>query len=76
MARAVYGGNASSTTTPQTDRAPQGTLGGPARAPSAGPRPGRRQMLLGDEMYLWMLVAIEIGLMAALRRKFRRHHGG
>jgi len=77
MARTPYGvGSATTVTTPQTDRAPQGTLGGPAKRPAAGPRPGRRQWMVGDEMYLWVLVIIEVALMGALRRRFRRHHGG
>jgi len=76
MARTVFGNGARSNPTPQTDKAPQGTLGGPARRPVAGPRPGRRMMILGDEKYLWILVALEMGAHCALRRKFRRHHGG
>lgn len=75
MARTVYGNGAASNTTPQTDRAPQGTLGGMARKP-AGPRPGRKQLVLGQEMYMWILVGLEVAAMCALRRKFRRHHGG
>ena len=52
----------------------QGTMGGPA--PAAGARPGSRQVYLGDEMYLWLLVFLEVGTMCVLRNKFRRHHGG
>lgn len=53
---------------------PQGTMGGPARA--SGGRPGTRPVLLGDEVYLWALLLLEVGVMGALRNKFRRHHGG
>jgi len=49
-------------------------MGGPA--PAAGARPGSRNVLLGDEMYLWVLVLLEVGTMAFFRNKFRRHHGG
>lgn len=52
----------------------QGTMGGQSAA--AGPRPGSRQMYLGDEVYLWFLVFSEVGIMCLLRNKFRRHHGG
>jgi len=53
---------------------PQGTMGGPSAA--AGPRPGARSIALGDEVYLWLLVFLEVGTMCFLRQKFRRHHGG
>jgi hypothetical protein len=33
-------------------------------------------MLLGDEFYLWILVLLEVGIMAFMRNKFRRRHGG
>lgn len=49
----------------------QGTPGGAATS-----KPGSRQLMLGDEMYLWVLVFLEVGLMAFLRKNFRRHHGG
>jgi hypothetical protein len=52
----------------------QGTMGGPA--PAAGARPGMRPVLLGDEVYLWALLLLEVGTMAFMRKKFRRHHGG
>lgn len=52
----------------------QGTPGGQSQA--AGARPGSRQMYLGDEVYLWFLVFLEVGTMCFLRNKFRRHHGG
>jgi len=51
----------------------QGTMGGPA---PAGARPGTRPVRVGDEVYLWVLVFLEVGAMCALRNKFRRHHGG
>ena len=49
-------------------------MGGKSSA--AGMRPGTRPVLLGDEMYLWALIAIEVGTMVYFRKKFRRHHGG
>lgn len=52
----------------------QGTTGGPS--PAVGPRPGKRYMVLGDEVYLWILVAAEVGLIAFLRSAFSRYHGG
>ena len=52
----------------------QGTMGGPS--PAVGSRPGRRQMKLGDEQYLWVLVIIEVGAIAWLRSMFSRYHGG
>lgn len=53
---------------------PQGTMGGPATA--AGARPGSRSLLLGEEVYLWILVLLEVATMGYLRRHFRRRHGG
>jgi hypothetical protein len=52
----------------------QGTLGGPA--PAVGSKPGRRQMVMGDEIYLWILVAIEVATIGWLRSAFSRYHGG
>lgn len=43
--------------------------------PSSG-RPGRPQLMLGDEKYLWILVILEVLLTGALRKRFRRYHGG
>ena len=37
---------------------------------------GRMQLRLGDELYLWILVASELLAIAWLRRAFRRTHGG
>jgi len=62
------------TSNPTPSGYPQGTMGGPA--PAAGARPGSRSVLLGDEVYLWVLVLMEVGTMAFFRNKFRRHHGG
>ena len=50
-----------------------GTLGGIA---AAGGRPGARNLQLGDEVYLWILVALELGAMGWLRHYFRKRHGG
>lgn len=52
----------------------QGTMGGIATA--AGARPGSRPMLLGQEVYLWALLIIEVAVMGYFRRHFRRNHGG
>jgi len=48
-------------------------MGGPS---AAGARPGSRAVILGDEVYLWILVFAEVGAMCFFRNKFRRHHGG
>lgn len=72
MARTVFGPQGSkSNTVPQGGAG--GTLGG---LRSAGRAPGARQLQLGDEIYLWILVIIEVLLMGWLRQNFRRHHGG
>jgi hypothetical protein len=52
----------------------QGTMGGPKQA--VGSRPGRRNVVWGDEVYLWILVAVEVGLIAHFRNMFSRYHGG
>lgn len=52
----------------------QGTMGGTAMAGSS--KPGRSLLMLGDEVYLWGLIALEVGAMAILRNHFRRYHGG
>lgn len=52
----------------------QGSLGGAATP--TGSRPGRRQIALDDGMYMWILVAIEVGAIAFLRSTFSRYHGG
>lgn len=48
----------------------QGTPGG------ATSKPGRSIVTLGDEHYLWLLVFLEVGVIAFLRNHFRRYHGG
>ena len=52
-----------------------GTLGGAAGHRAAGKSPGHR-LAVGDEGYLWLLIAIEVILLGILRKQFRRHHGG
>ena len=52
----------------------QGTLGGVRGV--VGTAPGRMQLRIGDEGYLWILVALEVAAIAWLRSAFRRHHGG
>lgn len=59
---------------PHAGVAPQGTLGGLKGV--VGTRPGRMQVRIGDEGYLWVLIALEVGAIAWLRKAFRRHHGG
>jgi hypothetical protein len=49
---------------------PQGTPGGKAR------RVSRNQMQLGQPIYLWILVVIEVALLGGFRKLFRRVHGG
>jgi len=68
MARMGYG----SRSAPQAGT--QGTLGGPAAA--IGPRPGKRLTIMGDEVYLWILVGIEVAAISFLRSAFSRYHGG
>lgn len=50
-----------------------GTYGG-LRAASS--RPGRMNLAVGDEMYLWILVLVEAFSIGLFRKKFRRYHGG
>jgi hypothetical protein len=52
----------------------QGTLGGIRTA--VGGRPGSRSMPMGDEVYLWILLALEVGAISWLRATFSRYHGG
>jgi len=54
---------------------PGGTIGGKGRL-AAGLRPGRYSMKIGDEGYLWILIALELGAIAWLRHAFKRRHGG
>lgn len=52
----------------------QGTPGGTARP---GRKPGGRQpSKLGQEVYLWILVVIEVAMIGGFRKYFRRYHGG
>lgn len=42
-----------------------------------GRKPGRRQSSkLGQEVYLWILVVIEVAMIGGFRKYFRRYHGG
>lgn len=52
----------------------QGTLGGIRQA--VGSKPGRTPMAFGDEVYLWILVFLEVGAIAYFRSMFSRYHGG
>lgn len=66
MARSPFGaGTATPNTNPSVTYSP----------PTGGARPGMK-IRLGQEMYLWLLVAIELLLMVGLRMQFRNRHGG
>ena len=54
---------------------PQGTLGGTAHA-APRKRATGPTLKLGTEVYLWILVAIEVMLVGGLRKFFRQVHGG
>lgn len=72
MPRAFAGARIPAASNPAPSRAGNsGTLGGPATG-----RPGRPQLMLGDEKYLWLLVVLEVLATGILRKKFRRYHGG
>lgn len=71
MARA-FAGRMPSASNPNVSSAHNaGTPGGPASR-----RPGRPQLMVGDEMYLWVLVGLEVLATVILRKNFRRYHGG
>ena len=72
MARAIFGTH-SRTSNATPSGIPQGTMGG--RSASAGARPGLK-LNFGDEVYLWILVALEVLAIGLLRQRFRRYHGG
>lgn len=69
----VLGGRYSASSNPTPSGIPQGSPGGVPF--SGGRRPGMK-MMVGDEGYLWLLVFIEVALMAWCRKYFRRYHGG
>lgn len=74
MARAIglrspVGGASSN---PSPSGVSQGTPGGLGRTL----RPGARSLQVGDEMYLWLIVLLEVATLAFLRNHFRRYHGG
>lgn len=69
-----YGNRTPAASNPNPSGIPQGTVGGQAMPTSS--KPGRSQIMLGDEMYLWVLVLLEVGFLAFLRNRFRRYHGG
>lgn len=75
--RSRYGGGRSPVggvgINPPGSAPPGGTLGGKS---AIGRRPGRYQMKLGDEQYLWLLIGLEILATVWLRHAFRRRHGG
>jgi hypothetical protein len=51
-------------------------MGGPAQPAPGSPRPGKRTMVMGDEVYLWILVGLEVAAIVAFRNGFSRYHGG
>jgi hypothetical protein len=53
-----------------------GTIGGKPSMAAGRVKAGGKQVMLGDEVYLWILVLLEVGAMAWARQSFRRHHGG
>lgn len=69
MARPIFGANSRTQNSAPTGIS-NGTPGG-----RKGPA-GIKGLQVGDEMYLWFLVFIEVALMAFLRNHFRRYHGG
>ena len=71
MARAVFGAKSRTSNSTPSGIA-QGTPGG---LKAAGGRPGKK-LMAGDEMYLWVLIVLELLAMVVLRNQFRRHHGG
>ena len=73
MARAVFGRGTHTSNTVNPGASPSGTMGGIPHA--AGRRPGMK-LAVGDEGYLWILIALELALMGYLRQHFRRYHGG
>lgn len=60
---------------PLRSTGPQGTTGGKAMPPRK-PGTAGKQMRMGTEVYLWVLVAVEIALTGGFRKLFRRFHGG
>lgn len=70
-----------STSNPTPSGIRQGTMGGLGAMPNSTATPPHRVkpgggMAVGDEVYLWLLVFIEVGVIALLRNHFRRYHGG
>lgn len=55
---------------------PQGTPGG--KAPKFNRKPGssKQPLKVGQEVYLWILVIVEVAMVGGFRRYFRRVHGG
>lgn len=72
MARSVFGTNSATPNTAPTG-IKQGTPGG--KWFPAGGRPGKK-IQMGDELYLWILVLLEVLTMSGLRHVMRRYHGG
>lgn len=73
MARTILGRNSQSSNPSPGTGGSGGTLGGRKIATGAGP--GMR-LAIGDEGYLWILTIVEVILIALLRKKFKRYHGG
>lgn len=75
MARTVYGIRANQSSNPAPSGIPNGTPGGRSGKSGVGQRV-RNGLQMGDEVYLWILLFIEVAAMAFLRKHFRRYHGG
>lgn len=43
---------------------------------TSGTPVGRRDVVLGDEVYLWLLVGVEVLAIAYFRSALSRYHGG
>jgi hypothetical protein len=71
MPRSGRGTGSYASSNPTPSGVPQGTPGGTTRAMA-----GSMTSSMGSEMYLWVLVILEVGAIAWLRKSFRRHHGG
>lgn len=54
---------------------PQGTTGGTA-SPRRKPGAARQSLKMGQHVYLWILVGVELTLTGAFRKYFRKFHGG
>lgn len=57
----------------------RGRMGATSSSPNPGHTQGAvggRDVLLGDEVYLWLLVVVEVLFVAYFRSTLSRYHGG